>query len=122
MPTCDHTVKRTQSLQVPGDQATIELKPPITHPCKATFSYVPHGQHDQILAGESLGGSEVGNDVGEVHVDGVSGGHVTLTLVTRPTGSIRVIIDCETKPPCSKSITIQLAGFEQNVVVQNELI
>jgi len=119
MPECRHTVKRTHSLEVPGDQATIELDPPITHPCVAEFSYVPHGMFDDVFAGSPLGGSEVGSDVGEVHVDGVSAGHVTVTLVERPTGSIRVTISCEGKPPCGPtSTTIQLAGFAQNVVVQ----
>ena len=120
MPDCKYTVKRTQSLQVPGDQATIELDPPISHPCAAEFSYVPHGLSDDMLAGEPLGGSELGSDVGEVHVDGVSAGHVTVTLISRPTGSIRVRVSCDGKPPCGPtSTTIQLAGFEQNVVVQD---
>ncbi len=121
MSDCSNTVKRTQSLQVPGDQATIELDPPVAHPCSAEFSYIPHGQHDQILAGEALGGAELDKDVGEVHVDGVSAGHVTVTLTERPTGSIRVIVTCDCKPPCSRSTTIQLAGFGQNVVVQDVL-
>ncbi len=118
MPACKHTVKRTQSLEVRGDQATIELDPPITHSCTAEFAYVPHGKSDDILAGEALG-PELGHDVGEVHVDGVSAGHVTVTLNDSPTGSIRVRIECEGKKPCGPTwITIQLAGFAQNVVVQ----
>ena len=117
MPACPHQVRRTDSLQVPGDQATIGLNPPIEHPCTAKFYYVPHGKHDDILTYEPL--TEVGRDVGEVRVDGISAGHVTVTLIERPTGSIRVEVHCERKVGCGPNwTTIQLAGFKQNVVVQ----
>lgn len=118
MPDCSHKVTRTDSLQVPGDQATIQLDPPIEHPCSAKFFFVPHGKHADILTYEAL--LEVDRDVGEVRVNGVSAGHVTITLLQRPTGSIRVEVSCEGKPGCGPTwTTIQLAGFEQNVVVQS---
>lgn len=118
MTECPHKVTRTDSLQVPGDQATIQLDPPIEHPCTAKFFYVPHGKHDDILTCEAL--SEVDHDVGEVRVNGVSAGHATVTLIQRPTGSIRVEVSCEGKSSCGPTwTTIQLAGFEQNVVVQD---
>ena len=117
MPACPHQVTRTDSLEVPGDQATIALDPPIEHPCIAEFSFVPHGKYDDILTGEAL--DEVGRDVGEVRVDGISAGHLTVTLIERPTGSIRVMVRCDDKPRCGPNwTTIQLAGFKQNVVVQ----
>ena len=117
MPDCPHKVRRTDSLEVPGDQATIGLDPPIEHPCTAEFFYVPHGKYEDILSYEAL--SEVGREVGEVRVDGISAAHVTVTLVERPTGSIRVEVRCDGKARCGPTwTTIQLAGFKQNVVVQ----
>ncbi len=99
---CEFSIIRESNFRKRGDATSFKVLPDIRYPCSAKFSFnnQPLNQH-------------VGKDIGDIHVTGISSGHVSVrALSDNPSGQLIVEVMCKGEEPCGPTTKfIEFSGL-----------
>ena len=102
---CEFSIIRENNFIRKGDVASFKVEPEIRYPCSAKF-----------LFNKRLLNQYIGNDIDDIHVAGLSAGHVSVRALTdNPSGQLTVEVTCQGEDPCGPTTkSIDFAGLASN--------